>query len=331
MVVAERDVGRLLTVESAVALHLVGIGARIAVEEVAVVHPDVLVVLLQTHVVAFPAVHVHDAEVADFHVLRVLDTDAPAVRGRIHADALDGERRSLLLAEVHQNVALVGGIRIRDVPDNADVERARVVALLVTREDGLQALARGRRTLAARDHIERNRVLGAFGNVDDHRAILERAVLLVGARQTAVAVGKTAAVVRLHGESLRRGRSTFLAALHARDFQRVVARLEARDVHAPLGAVLAHELRVHLRVGGTVTRVVHVVAVGTVRCPFRIGRFEPAARIAHRHLRARHGHKAEASKTRKRFSQTFHTSIPFSGTPRRHFRKCSQFSTQNIH
>ena len=68
VIVRVRYVRRCLGVERAVALCLVGIGARVAVEEVAVMHPYVVVALLQAKVVAFAAVAVHKSDVAHFHV-----------------------------------------------------------------------------------------------------------------------------------------------------------------------------------------------------------------------------------------------------------------------
>ena len=72
VVIAEGDVRRFFAVERTVSLCLVGVGTRIAVEEVHVVHPNVSVVLLKTDVVTFIAIHIHNAEIANFHVLRVL-------------------------------------------------------------------------------------------------------------------------------------------------------------------------------------------------------------------------------------------------------------------
>ena len=94
-----------------------------------------------------------------------------------------------------------------------------------------------------------------------------------------VAESESAAVMGFDRERLGRSGCTFLAALHACDFQRVIPRLEARDIDAPLGTVVADKGRIDLHVGFACTAIVHVIAVGTVRSPFRIGRFEPAALI----------------------------------------------------
>ena len=276
MVVTEGDIGRLLAVECTIALHLVLVAARIAVKEVAVVHPHVAVVLLEPDVIAFIAIHVHDSEVTDFHVLRILDADAPAVRGRIGTDALDGHQHAFLLVHVHQDIALVRGIRVRDVAHQAEIERTFLEALLDGGKDRLEAGTVRRSALVVCRDVELDRVLRRFADVDNDGAVLERAVHLVGAGDVIVAERKSRAVVRLHRKRLRRSGRSLLAALHSRDLQRVVTRLEARHVHTPGGAVLADKLGIDLHVGLARTAIVNVVAVGAVVGPLRIRGFEPA-------------------------------------------------------
>ena len=307
MVIAERNVRGKLAVKRAIALHLVLVATRIAVEEVAVVHPHVLVVLLQADVVALVAVHVHDSEVADFHVLRVLDADAPAVHCRVGTNALHRYVGVFGLAEVNHHVTLHERIGIRHVADNAQVERSRLVALLVAIQNALEALACCLCALGARRHVHRHGILGALGNIKHGGAVLERAVGLVRTGNTVVAKRETATVVRLYRERLRRGGCALLAVLDTHDFQRVVTRLEARHVDAPGGTVLADKLRIDLHVGFPRAAIVHVVAVGAVGGPFRIGRFEPSSGISEGHLGTRHGHQTE---TRESRHQTFHKSIP---------------------
>ena len=321
MVIAERNVRGKFAIQGAIALHLVLVAARIAVEEVAVVHPHVLVVLLQANVVAFIAVHVHDSEVADFHVLRVLDANSPAVHGRVGTDTFHRHVGGFRLAEVNHHVALHKRIRIRHVADKAQVERSRLVALLVAVQNALEALASCLCSLGACSHIHRHGVLGAFGNVEYHGAILERAVGLVRTGNAPIGKSKTAAVVRLHRKCLCRGRSALLAALHAHNLERVVARLEPRNVYAPGRAVLADKFRIDLNIALTITRVIHVVTIGAVRRPLGIGRFEPATGIAHHNLRICRSHHSQA---RKCHNQTFHTSIPYREHPGGH--PCQMFS-----
>ena len=45
---------------------MVSVAAGMPVEEVAIVHPNVAVVLLQADIVAFTAIAVDDADIADF-------------------------------------------------------------------------------------------------------------------------------------------------------------------------------------------------------------------------------------------------------------------------
>jgi hypothetical protein len=61
MVIGMCDIGRSLGIKSAVALYLVGVGAGVAVEHITVMYPDMVVLLLQSYVIAFGAVAVHEA------------------------------------------------------------------------------------------------------------------------------------------------------------------------------------------------------------------------------------------------------------------------------
>ena len=130
MIVAERDVRRFFAVQGAVTLDLVLVAAGMAVEKVAVVHPDVLVVLLEADVVAFVGIHVHDADIADFDILSVLDADAPAVRRSVVADPFKSQRKPLFFAKIYENIALVGHFRVRHVANQADGDWTLVIALL---------------------------------------------------------------------------------------------------------------------------------------------------------------------------------------------------------
>ena len=143
VVIAEGDIGGLLAVQRTVALHLVGIGTRIAIEEVVVVNPDILVVLLQTNIVALVAIHVHDAQVADFHILCVLDTDAPAIHHGIGTHALHRHVGIFGTAEIDHQVARFKNTRVSHITNQTDVKRSRFVTFLVASENTLYTHTRG--------------------------------------------------------------------------------------------------------------------------------------------------------------------------------------------
>ena len=273
MVVAERDERRHLAVQGAIALDLVLIAAGMAVEKVAVVDPNVLVVLLQADVVAFVRIDIHDAQVADFHILSILDADAPAVYRSIVTDTFHRHVGRFGLAEINHHVALHKRIRIRHIANEAQVERSRLVALLVAIQDALEALASILCALGIHGHIHRHRIFGALGNINYGGSVLKRTVSLVGTRNTAIAERKTSSVMSFDRQRFRGCRSGFLAAFYRRDLERVATGLEANHVHTVLGTVFTDELGIHFNIVCTSARIIDVVAIGTIRCPFGIGRF----------------------------------------------------------
>ena len=119
VVVAEGDVGGLFAVQGTVSLHLVLVGSRIAVEEIVIVHPYILVILLKSNIVAFGAIHVHNAQVANFHILRILDTDAPTVRHGIVTDTFDRHVGLFGTAEINHHVSRFHNGRIGNITDKA--------------------------------------------------------------------------------------------------------------------------------------------------------------------------------------------------------------------
>ena len=273
MVVAERNVGGHFAVQSTIAFDLVLITAGMAVEKVVVVYPHVLVVLLQANVVTFVRIDIHDAQVADFHILSILDADAPAVYRSIVTDTFHRHVGRFGLAEINHHVALHKRIRIRHIANEAQVERSRLVALLVAIQDALEALASILCALGIHGHIHRHRIFGTLGNINYGGSGLKRTVSLVGTRNTAIAKRKTSSIMSFDRQRIRGCRSGFLAAFYRRDLKRVVTRLEANHIDTVLGTVFADERSIHLDVTSTSARIIDVVAIGTIRCPFGISRF----------------------------------------------------------
>ena len=307
MVVAEGHVGGLFAVQGTIALDLVLVATRMAVEEVAVVHPNVLVILLQANVVAFVGIDIHNTDVADFNIESVLDTNAPAVCRSVVTDTFDRHGATFLFAHVNQDVTLVGHFGVGHVANQANGERTRIVALLERRQDILEAHAFRYSTLAARHHIKLDGILGRFGHIENHGAALERTIGLVSTRNMAVAKSEARAIMGLNGQGLRSGGSTFFAALDRGHLERVATGLEADHVNTVLGAVLANKLAVYLDVACASARIVNIVAVRTIGSPFGKSRFEPAFGRAERHLGISPG-KSEQRNTKRH--------------PRNHFGTC---------
>ena len=79
VVVRVGDISGLFGIQCTIALYLVGIRTGIAIEEIAVMYPDVVVALLQTAIIAFGAVAVHEAQIPNFNVRAVLHNQTKAI------------------------------------------------------------------------------------------------------------------------------------------------------------------------------------------------------------------------------------------------------------
>ena len=122
------DISGGLGIKSSVALCLIGVRACVTIEEIAVVDPDVVVVLLESAVVALTAVAVHKAEISYLYVGAVLHNETEAVEGSVIAYALDG---TACCDCVHHKVSLHENGRIGDIADEADIQRSWLLALLI--------------------------------------------------------------------------------------------------------------------------------------------------------------------------------------------------------
>ena len=79
VVVRVGDISGLFGIQCTIALYLVGIRTGIAIEKVAVMYPDMVVALLQTAIIAFGAVAVHEAQIPNFNVRAVLHNQTKAI------------------------------------------------------------------------------------------------------------------------------------------------------------------------------------------------------------------------------------------------------------
>ena len=336
MVVTERDVRRFFAVQSAIALDLVFVAAGMAVEKIAIVHPDVLVVLLEADVVAFVGIHVHDANVPNFDILRVLDADAPSIRRRVVTYPFKRYGHPFFFAHINHDIAMVGFLRVCHIAHQTYCERTLFKAFLQRCQNILESRTFRYRTLAARHHVQLDRIFHRFRDVKDNGIVLERAVGIVSPRDVAIAKSKTAAVMCFYRNSLGSCKSPFLASLDRNHLERVVARLEANDIDAVLGTVFADERGIDLDIFGASPRIIDIVTVGTVRSPFGISRFQRARNILKRNLgkNRRKGQKARTSKNR---NKSFHkhpnflgpTNRPNSSTNILHLANFFNFSLQS--
>ena len=277
VVVGKSHVGRLFAVQGAVALGLVGGAAGLAVEEVAVVHPDVVVVLLQADVVALVAVAVHRAEVAHLHVGGVLDAQAPAVGHGIVAHTFHGDAAGSQIVIFHHEVAVQHVGQVGNLAHQAHEQRARVAPPFKPIENALQPHAG---VGGGPGHVQGNGVFGGLRNVNNHGIAFHRAVEVISTRHPAAAEGKPGAVLGQHGQGAGYRGGAFHAPHDGHNPQRVRARRQAQRIGPVKGAVAADELVVELLVDDARATVVHVVALGRGNgLPLHVGRLQPAIRL----------------------------------------------------
>ena len=128
----------ILHVDTSVALHLVGLSPRTAVEEVTVVHPCVVVVRI--HRDGIVAIE-HDAQVSQFDTLRALHVDAVAVESGVAAYALQRDilqhACGIVLSLEVDVFAILQSLVLRSLngAHHADDERRLVVSLSVCRKN----------------------------------------------------------------------------------------------------------------------------------------------------------------------------------------------------
>ena len=276
MVIGVCDISGGLGVQSAVALYLVCVRASVAIEEITVMHPDMVVALLQAAVIALAAVAVHKADVAHFHVGTVLHDQTKAVEHGVRADTLDGDAS---LGGVDHQITLGHICRVRDIADKAQAQRTLLLVLLVCRDDVLHA-GHICRTLAGGVDAGSHSVLVGIGDVYHDSIRFQRAVLVVCAGRSTVYKAKTASVMRLYVQlrGLRRLGGIFLAADHRHDLHGIAAGFQTHSVCPETIRILAHQHGVQLGIAAACGLDIDVIA----RCtgdsaPFCIRRLQVAA------------------------------------------------------
>ena len=134
VVVRVGNISGFFGIQCTVALYLVGIRTGIAIEEIAVMYPDVVVALLQTAVIAFGAVAVHEAQIPNFNVRAVLHNQTKAIQNSIVANAFNGHAS---LCGVHIQITLRQNSRVSDVADDSQAERTGFLAFFIGIDDCL--------------------------------------------------------------------------------------------------------------------------------------------------------------------------------------------------
>ena len=166
MIVWERDVIGFFTVESAVSFGLVSVAAGMPVEEVAIVHPNVAVVMLQADIVAFTAIAVDDADIADFDRWCTFDADSPAVDGGIVAYTFDGDTGTCgFIAHIDDNIAFIGYGGVGYLSDNPYQKRSGFIPFFISVEYFLLSGAGRFCSFWTHDNVHRECIFVFLGEV----------------------------------------------------------------------------------------------------------------------------------------------------------------------
>jgi hypothetical protein len=131
VVIGMSNVVGFFGIKRAVALVLVCITACHTVEDVAVMYPYVVVVLLKADTVTLVTVAVHKADVSYLKVGYTLDSDTKAVEYGVLADTLNGHTAGKFsFAEVDKQVTLIKCCGVGNVADKSYADRLGFVSFL---------------------------------------------------------------------------------------------------------------------------------------------------------------------------------------------------------
>ena len=245
-------------------------------------HPDVVVALLQAAVIALAAVAVHEADIANFYVRAVLHDQTKTVEYGIGTNTLHGDAS---LCGVDHQITLGHVCRIGDVADKPQAQRTLFFIFLISRNDVLHT-SHSSCTLAGGVNACRHGVLVGIGDIYHNGICFQRAVLVVCTGRSALYKAKAASVVSLYlkSRSFCCLRSIFLAVDYRHDLHGVAAGFQTYCISTETIRILAYQHGIQLSVAAACRLDIHVVA-GRIghSTPFRIGSFQVAAGIDHRH------------------------------------------------
>ena len=142
MIVGNCNVGGLFAVESTVAFSLVGIATGVAIKQIAVVHPDMIVILLQAYVITLLTVTVHQPDIADLYVRGIFDPYTPAICNGIVADTFHCNASSCVIMVFNDNITIKHIIQVRDLSHQTDDQRTIIFTFFKAVQNRLQASAR---------------------------------------------------------------------------------------------------------------------------------------------------------------------------------------------
>ena len=269
----------ILHVDAAVALHLISVGTRLAVEEVAVVNPVVIIVRIHRDGIVTKE---HDAHVAHLYATGALEADTKTIERGIAADSLDGDvlhHPVAGVAALHLDEVAVfqsGILFVRDGSDDAHHERRLVPALAV----GGQDVGKTRILcfcLPVTD-IAGHGVHVLRRHIDDSRSVFDGSIEVIGTRHHSLGKGVALAQVGFDNERRRcRLRQGGTLRVHRPDRQRVAASLQSRHVGTVAIGIAAHQLLVSLLHGHALTTIIYFILGGTLHgLPGGIGCLQPS-------------------------------------------------------
>ena len=139
MIVRKGHIGRTLAIQGAIPFGLVGITARMTVKKVAMMDPNILVILLQTDVIPFAAVAIHGGKVADFYVAGIFDSNAPTIGDGIPSDTFECNVTGRIVVVFNDHITVQQIRRIGDLSDKSYAQRAQVLSLFIAIQDRLNS------------------------------------------------------------------------------------------------------------------------------------------------------------------------------------------------
>ena len=282
MVVADGAVHGALHVERTVALGLVAT-LVLAIEDVEVMAPDVLVVGIEADAVL--RMH-HHRKVTQFHVSAVTHQYAKAMHSGIVADTLNGQIHVLPLAlhlQTDGRAAQFRHVSLLQLSDDTDGQRTRLLALLVSLDDVLNA-GTSLLVLASR-HAQCHRLGIMLSDIDDAGTSLQRTVVVVGTdTRRHIVVGIAVAVDGAYADvfSLCGTGCNFLTVVgYGHHLHRVCPSLQTDGIGTTVRAVVAHQLCVN-----DLVIDIHVIPFDASQLrKLHVGRLQPALRLANHHPR----------------------------------------------
>ena len=230
VVVRVGDISRLFGIQCTITLYLIPLFTSIAIEEVAVMYPDMVVALLQAAVIAFRAVAVHEAQIPNFNVRAVLHNQTKAIQNGIVADAFNGHAS---FCSVHIQITLHQNSRVSDIANDSQAERTGFLAFFIGIDDCLYT-SYSDIALAFCIQACSNGIFIFIRDIDNNGIRTQCAVFVVCTGRSAFYKAETASVIGFYGNSCFCCTGQFTCSLDRNDFQGVAASFQTQGIRTEM-------------------------------------------------------------------------------------------------